>query len=37
VFLAALFCTFIGWLLLGAVTLAERLLLPWHVSMAERP
>jgi ABC-type nitrate/sulfonate/bicarbonate transport system permease component len=36
VFLAAVFCTVIGWLLLGAVTLAERLLLPWHVSMAER-
>jgi ABC-type nitrate/sulfonate/bicarbonate transport system permease component len=36
VFLAALFCTLIGWLLLGAVTLAERLLLPWHVSMADR-
>jgi NitT/TauT family transport system permease protein len=36
VFLAAVFCTAIGWLLLGAVTLAERLLLPWHVSMAGR-
>jgi NitT/TauT family transport system permease protein len=36
VFLAAVFCTAIGWLLLGMVTLAERLLLPWHVSMAER-
>ncbi|MDR7418841.1 MAG: ABC transporter permease [Armatimonadota bacterium] len=36
VFLAAVFCTAIGWLLLGAVTLAERLLLPWHVSMVER-
>lgn len=36
VFLAAVFCTGIGWLLLGAVTVAERLLLPWHVSMAER-
>jgi NitT/TauT family transport system permease protein len=36
VFLAAVFCTAIGWLLLGAVTLAERLLLPWHVSMAAR-
>ncbi len=36
VFLAAVFCTGIGWLLLGAVTIAERLLLPWHVSMAQR-
>jgi len=36
VFLAAVFCTGIGWLLLGAVTVAERLLLPWHVSMAAR-
>jgi ABC-type nitrate/sulfonate/bicarbonate transport system permease component len=36
VFLAAVFCTAIGWLLLGAVTVAERLLLPWHVSMAGR-
>lgn len=36
VFLAAVFCTMIGWLLLGVVTLAERLLLPWHVSMAPR-
>jgi ABC-type nitrate/sulfonate/bicarbonate transport system permease component len=36
VFLAAVFCTAIGWLLLGMVTLAERLLLPWHVSMGER-
>jgi ABC-type nitrate/sulfonate/bicarbonate transport system permease component len=35
VFLAAVFCTLIGWLLLGVVTLAERLLLPWHVSMGE--
>ncbi len=33
VFLAAVFCTMIGWLLLGAVTVGERLLLPWHVSM----
>ncbi|MGQ0548695.1 MAG: ABC transporter permease [Armatimonadota bacterium] len=33
VFLAAVFCTVIGWLLLGAVTAAERLMLPWHVSM----
>jgi hypothetical protein len=23
----------IGWVLLGVVTVAERLLLPWHVSM----
>ncbi|OLD36852.1 MAG: hypothetical protein AUI83_25235 [Armatimonadetes bacterium 13_1_40CM_3_65_7] len=38
VFLAAVFCTMIGWVLLGIVTVAERLLLPWHVSMArERP
>jgi NitT/TauT family transport system permease protein len=36
VFLAAVFCTVIGWLLLGVVTVAERLALPWHVSMAER-
>lgn len=36
VFLAAVFCTTIGWLLLGLVTVAERLLLPWHVSMVER-
>lgn len=34
VFLAAVFCTVIGWVLLGVVTVAERLLLPWHVSMA---
>lgn len=34
VFLAAVFCTLIGWVLLGVVTLAERLMLPWHVSMA---
>ncbi|MGH2399388.1 MAG: ABC transporter permease [bacterium] len=34
VFLAAVFCTVIGWVLLGLVTVAERLLLPWHVSMA---
>jgi len=34
VFLAAVFCTLIGWMLLGIVTVAERLLLPWHVSMA---
>ncbi len=33
VFLAAVFCTAIGWVLLGGVTVAERLLLPWHVSM----
>lgn len=33
VFLAAVFCTLIGWVLLGIVTVAERLLLPWHVSM----
>lgn len=36
VFLAAVFCTAIGWLLLGVVTVAERLLLPWHVSIAGR-
>jgi len=34
VFLAAVFCTLIGWVLLGIVTVAERLLLPWHVSLA---
>jgi NitT/TauT family transport system permease protein len=34
VFLAAVFCTLIGWLLLGLVALVERALLPWHVSMA---
>jgi NitT/TauT family transport system permease protein len=34
VFLAAVFCAAIGWALLGIVGLAERLLLPWHVSMA---
>jgi ABC-type nitrate/sulfonate/bicarbonate transport system permease component len=34
VFLAAVFCTLIGWLLLGVVAIAERALLPWHVSMA---
>jgi NitT/TauT family transport system permease protein len=33
VFLAAVLCTAIGWLLLGAVTVAERRMLPWHVSM----
>ena len=36
VFLAAVFCTLIGWALLGIVTLAERVMLPWHVSMTER-
>lgn len=36
VFLAAVFCTMIGWAVLGVVTLAERVLLPWHVSMTER-
>jgi len=34
VFLAAVFCTVIGWVLLGIVTVAERILLPWHVSIA---
>lgn len=34
VFLAAVFCTLIGWVLMGIVTVAERLLLPWHVSIA---
>ena len=34
VFLAAAFCTLIGWILLGIVTVAERVLLPWHMSMA---
>jgi len=33
VFLAAVCSTLIGWVLLGAVTLAERLALPWHVSI----
>lgn len=33
VFLAAVFCTVIGWVLLGIVTVAERMLLPWHVSI----
>ncbi|HXF82555.1 MAG TPA: ABC transporter permease [bacterium] len=33
VFLAAVFCTLIGWVLLGVVTVAERWLLPWHVSL----
>ena len=33
-FLAAVFCALIGWLLLGVVAIAERALLPWHVSMA---
>jgi ABC-type nitrate/sulfonate/bicarbonate transport system permease component len=36
VFLAALCCTAIGWVLLGALTVAERAMLPWHVSMAGR-
>jgi ABC-type nitrate/sulfonate/bicarbonate transport system permease component len=35
VFLAAVFCTVIGWLLLGAVTVAERLMMPWHVSLSD--
>jgi ABC-type nitrate/sulfonate/bicarbonate transport system permease component len=35
VFLAAVFCTVIGWLLLGVVTVAERLTMPWHVSMTD--
>jgi ABC-type nitrate/sulfonate/bicarbonate transport system permease component len=35
VFLAAVFCTVIGWVLLGAVTVAERLMMPWHVSIAD--
>jgi ABC-type nitrate/sulfonate/bicarbonate transport system permease component len=34
VFLAGVFCTAIGWLLLGAIAVAERAMLPWHVSMA---
>lgn len=34
VFLAAVFCTAIGWLLLGVLAVAERAMLPWHVSMA---
>jgi len=36
VFLAAVFCTLIGWVLLGVVTVTERLLLPWHVSIARQ-
>jgi ABC-type nitrate/sulfonate/bicarbonate transport system permease component len=36
VFLAAVCCTGIGWLLLGAITLAERAMLPWHVSATRR-
>lgn len=32
-FLAAVLCVAIGWVLLGVVALAERALLPWHVSM----
>jgi NitT/TauT family transport system permease protein len=34
VFVAAVFCAAIGWGLLGAIALAERMMLPWHVSMA---
>jgi NitT/TauT family transport system permease protein len=34
VFVAALFCAGIGWALLGVVALAERAMLPWHISMA---
>jgi ABC-type nitrate/sulfonate/bicarbonate transport system permease component len=36
VFLAAVCCTAIGWLLLGALALAERAMLPWHVSATRR-
>lgn len=34
VFLAAVFCTLIGWVLLGIINAAERVLVPWHVSLA---
>jgi ABC-type nitrate/sulfonate/bicarbonate transport system permease component len=34
VFLAAVFCMLIGWVLLGIVTVAERALIPWHVSLS---
>jgi NitT/TauT family transport system permease protein len=34
VFVAATFCAAIGWSLLGIVALLERVMLPWHVSMA---
>jgi len=37
VFLAALCCTAIGWLLLGAIALAERAMLPWHARATGRP
>jgi NitT/TauT family transport system permease protein len=33
VFLAALCCTAIGWLLLGVIIVLERAMLPWHVSV----
>ncbi len=37
VFVAAVFCAAIGWALLGVVALAERVMLPWHVSMSRGP
>jgi NitT/TauT family transport system permease protein len=36
VFLAAVMCTLIGWLLLAVVSAAERVLLPWHAEVAGR-
>lgn len=36
VFLAAVMCTLIGWLLLAVVSVAERALLPWHAEVAGR-
>jgi len=36
VFLAAVMCTVIGWLLLGVVNVAERMLVFWHVSMVSQ-
>jgi ABC-type nitrate/sulfonate/bicarbonate transport system permease component len=37
VFLAAVTCTLIGWLLLALVSLAERVMLPWHAEVTGRP
>lgn len=36
VFLAAVMCTLIGWLLLGVVSAVERWMLPWHAEVAGR-
>jgi ABC-type nitrate/sulfonate/bicarbonate transport system permease component len=33
VFLAAVFCTLVGWLLLALITLAERRVVGWHLAM----